>query len=69
MGVVLWLAGLVAVFFAAAWVYDRYFSEEGYVRAHYRAIQEDLEYHRTHPDCSLEEAHRRRDRVNRRYSR
>ena len=36
-----------------------------YRHFYYRAEARDIAYHRDHPGCSYEEAHRHRDRVNR----
>lgn len=44
-------------------------SGEAYHRAYRRAEREDLAYYQAHPGCSYEEAHRSRDRVNRRFGR
>ena len=67
MGVVSLLVYLVALFFAACWIYDRFFSDGAYLRAHERATREDIAYYDAHPGCTLEEAHRQRNRVNRRF--
>ena len=41
------------------------FSGWAYQDAYERAERLDMEYAQAHPDCTLEEAHRHRDRVNR----
>ena len=38
-----------------------------YYRAFAIAEQQDIAYYRTHPGCSVAEAHLNRDRVNRKY--
>ena len=43
--------------------------ERCYIRAYERATQADMEYYAAHRGCSLDEAHRNRDAVNRRYGR
>jgi len=53
---------------AAMWVADRT-GEGAYHRAYNRAMRQDMEYYRTHPDCTLAEAHQYRDAVNRRFHR
>ena len=55
---------------AAVIVWQMYRSSaDAYHDAYYRAMLKDREYYRTHPGCTLAEAHRERDRVNRRFGR
>lgn len=51
-----------------AWIYVSS-SESLFHEAYYKAMLKDREYYRQHPGCSLAEAHRHRDRVNRFFQR
>ena len=50
----------------AGLVHDR-LSGEAYHRAYRKAELEDIAYYESHPGCSYQDAHRNRDRVNRRF--
>ena len=66
VSVVLSLLAVAAILAAVilVWVY---FGPEAYHEAYRKAQREDIDYVRSHPGCSLEEAHQHRDRVNRRF--
>jgi hypothetical protein len=64
--IVLAILAAAAAFFVFGLVSDR-LSGEAYHRAFRRAELEDIAYHDAHPDCTLAEAHRQRDRVNRQF--
>lgn len=68
MDILLSVAIVIAVVALAFWLYDRH-SADAYWRAYDKAQLEDLEYARTHPGCTYEEAHRQRDKVMRRFHR
>ena len=55
-------------FALCGFVYDR-ISGRAFWDAYHRAQKQDLLYAREHPGCSLEEAHRERDKILRRYHR
>ena len=62
------LSIVFGVGFAAlvVWLMIRY-SPESYLREYDEASRKDMAYYQEHPDCTLEEAHRNRDRVNRKF--
>ena len=69
MSVALVILALAVMAAVMLWFFDRYVSEDSYVEAYREASQRDIEFYNSHPGCTLEEAHRNRDRINRRYGR
>lgn len=62
------ILAVVAILVVVFWWSGRT-GEAAYQRAYHRAMYQDMEYYRTHPGCSLAEAHQHRDAVNRRFHR
>ena len=58
----------VGVAAGMAWVLY-HASDQHFQDAYDQAMMKDLAYSKAHPDCTLEEAHRERARVRRRYGR
>ena len=59
---------VIAIIAAAFWLWI-YRGPEAYAEAMRQAEREDIAYYQAHPDCTLEEAHRHREAVRRRFGR
>jgi hypothetical protein len=67
--IVVYILGGVLFLAAGGWALFHGGSDEAFHRDYYQAMLADQAYAHEHPDCTLEEAHRNRDRVNKRYGR
>lgn len=60
---------LVVLLALSALVYEYRLSDRAFYEAYEKAMQKDIAFARSHPGCTLEEAHRNRRRVRRIYGR
>lgn len=64
-----WVIGILIVAALAALALHISTRDERFRRDYWRAAQEDIDWVKRHPGCTLEEAHQHRHAVRRRYHR